>query len=312
MSHIYLLSPSSAVLDKLGYRRGIKRLVAAGHTVEVDTDALARETRFAGDDATRLLAIERAIASGADAVMTTRGGYGLSRLLPSLPYKAIAKSIDKGTQWIGFSDFTAFSLSVLAKSGRQTWAGPALLDDFGAVDGVDDITHMCLNDVLSHMSEGTGWRRGRQDPTDFTVNNVTLWGGNLAVLTSLVGTPYMPDISRGALFLEDVAEPPYRIERMLTQLLHAGILARQKVIFLGAFNRFKASPQDKGFGMKSVVAWLRAHTKAKVVTGLPFGHVPTKVLLPVGQPVNVVAHGSEVLVLWAHEHHHDHDHGHAH
>ena len=94
MSHLYLLSPSSAVLDRASLRRGIKQLEAVGHTVEVDPCALDRDTRFAGADADRLAAIKRAANSGADAVMTTRGGYGLSRLLHVLPYKAIEKSID--------------------------------------------------------------------------------------------------------------------------------------------------------------------------------------------------------------------------
>ena len=308
MSHIYLLSPSSAVRDKAALRRGVKRLEAAGHQVEVDANAMNRATRFAGTDAERLAAIKRAAASGADTVMTTRGGYGLSRLLPALPYKAIAKSIDKGTHWVGFSDFTAFSLAVMAKTQRVTWAGPSVVEDFGAPGGVDEITNLCFDDLMTHMSEGTGWRIGKDDPTAFSAQGLTLWGGNLSMIASLVGTPYLPAVTRGALFIEDVAEAPYRIERMLTQLLHAGILANQKVIFLGAFNRFPVSPQDKGYSLKTVIAWLRAHTKARVITGLPFGHVPTKVLLPVGQTVDVAATGREVLVLWPHDHNHAHHH----
>lgn len=302
MSHLYLLSPSSAVRDIPALRRGIKRLEAAGHQVEMDAHTLNRDTRFAGTDNDRLTAIKRAAASGADAVLTTRGGYGLSRLLSALPYKAIAKSIDKGTRWVGFSDFTAFSLAVMAKTNHVTWAGPSVVEDFGAIAGMDEITSLCFDDLLTHMSEGTGWRIGKDDPTEFSAHALTLWGGNLSMLASLIGTPYLPSVQRGALFIEDVAEAPYRIERMLTQLLHAGILRNQKVIFLGAFNRFTASPQDKGYGLKSVVAWLRAHTKARVITGLPFGHVPTKVMLPVGQAVDVAATGREVLVLWPHDH----------
>ena len=305
MSHIYILSPSSSVVDKAAYKRGIKRLMAQGHTLEIDECVLSRSTRFAGDDEQRLAAVARAAASGANVVMTTRGGYGISRLLPKLPYKAIAKSIDKGTQWVGFSDFTALSLAVMAKTQRSTWAGPAVIEDFGRADadgGVDDITNACFDDVLSGMGEGTGWRIAKDDPTEFGYQDLMLWGGNLSMVCSLVGTPYMPVVNNGVLFLEDVAEPPYRIERMLTQLLHAGVLAQQKVIVLGAFNRFSASVQDKGFGLKSVVAWLRANTKARVLTQLPFGHVPTKVMLPIGTTVDVMVQGKEALVFWAHDH----------
>jgi muramoyltetrapeptide carboxypeptidase len=305
MSHIYILSPSSSVLDKAAYKRGIARLMAQGHTLEIDQDVLSRSTRFAGDDVQRLSAIKRAAASGADVVMTTRGGYGISRLLGQLPYKAIAKSIDKGTEWVGFSDMTALSLAVMAQTGRSTWAGPALIEDFGRADadgGIDEITLACFDDVISGMAEGTGWRIGKDDPTEFGYQDLTLWGGNLSMVCSMVGTPYLPKVSSGALFLEDVAEPPYRVERMLTQLLHAGVLAQQKVIMLGAFNRFTASSQDKGFAMKTVVQWLRANTKARVLTQLPHGHVSTKVMLPVGKTVDVMVQAKEALVFWSHDH----------
>jgi len=131
MAHIYLYSPSGAVRDKAGYRRALKRLQAQGHEVEVDPAALSSHQRFAGDDDARLAAIERAAASGAEVVLMSRGGYGLTRILPGLPYKAIAKAIDKGTQFVGLSDFSAFNQAVLAKTGRITWAGPALGEDFG-------------------------------------------------------------------------------------------------------------------------------------------------------------------------------------
>ena len=91
--HIYIYSPSGAVRDKAAFRRGIKRLQAMGHEVEVDADALASHTRFAGDDATRLAAIHRAAASGADVALISRGGYGITRLLPGIKYKALAKAV---------------------------------------------------------------------------------------------------------------------------------------------------------------------------------------------------------------------------
>ena len=109
MAHIYIFSPSSAVRDKSAFRRGVKRLQAQGHQVELDEAALASHMRFAGDDATRIAAISRAAASGADVALISRGGYGLTRILPALPYKQIAKAIDGGMQFVGLSDFTAFN-----------------------------------------------------------------------------------------------------------------------------------------------------------------------------------------------------------
>lgn len=303
MSHIYVFSPSSAVRDKLAVRRGIARLKALGHEVEVDEAALASHLRFAGDDATRLAAIHRAAASGADIALITRGGYGLTRLLPEIRYKAVAKAVDKGLRFVGLSDFTAFQNAALAQAGAVTWAGPALGEDFGVSGEPDDIMLACFDDLAGGAGEGAGWQLPRAEAREKAFQtHGTLWGGNLSVLVSLVGTPYLPAAPGGILFLEDIHEHPYRIERMLTQLLHAGVLARQKAIVLGQFTNYKTVPHDKGFKLATVVEWLRAKVKAPVFTGLPFGHVQTKVLLPVGAKVDLVVEGRDALLLWGHQH----------
>ena len=312
MSHLYIYSPSGAVRDKVAFRRGIARLRQLGHEVEIDTDALTRHLRFAGDDATRLAAIGRAAASGADLALISRGGYGLTRILPDLPYKALAKAVERGTRFVGLSDFTALQLALLAKTGAVTWAGPALGEDFGVQGTPDDIMEACFDDLLCGQGEGTGWQLPRVDllalaarqkknvetGVSWKINRAPLWGGNLSVLCTLVGTPYLPRVKGGVLFLEDVNEHPYRIERQLTQLLHAGILGEQKAIVLGAFNRFQLGPHDKGFKLQTVIDWLRDQTRAPVLTGLPFGHVPTKVLLPVGQTVDLLLQDRNVLLFW--------------
>lgn len=323
--HIYIYSPSGAVRDKAAFRRGVKRLQALGHEVEVDEAALASHQRFAGDDATRLAAIARAAASGADVAMISRGGYGLTRLLPELPYKQIAKAIDHGTLFMGLSDFTAFQLAVLARTGKSTWSGPSLCEAFGGVEAssVDEIMLACFDDLISGQGEGTGWRIPRAteaelaaapayharrlgDNAQFGVEHAQLWGGNLSVLCALVGTPYLPAVDGGILFLEDVAEHPYRIERMLSQLLLAGVLQKQKAVILGQFTDYKLVPHDRGFKLASVVQWLREQIKVPVLTGLPFGHVPTKVLLPVGACCDLLVQGREALLLWGHDHDHAH------
>ena len=304
--HIYLYSPSSAVRDKAGFKRALKRLLELGYEVEVDEATLAIQQRFAGDDETRLDAIHRAAASGADVAMISRGGYGLTRLLPQIDYQAVEKAISNGMQFIGLSDFTAFQMAVLAKTGAVTWAGPALTD-FSAADGVDDIMQACFEDLITGQGEGSGWKMpktaaGAAVMSDFTVDNAVLWGGNLAMLASLVGTPYLPLVKNGILFIEDIGEHPYRIERMLAQLLQAGILGKQQAIIFGQFNGYKLAPHDKGYKLATVVEWLRSQVNVPVLTGLPFGHVPTKVLLPVGQTVTLAVEGRNALLLWGHEH----------
>lgn len=307
MSHpsqrIYVFSPSSAVRNKPAVRRGIARLKAMGHAVEVDPDAFASHMRFAGDDATRLAAIQRAAASGADVAIITRGGYGLTRLLADIDYRAVAKAIDGGTRFVGLSDFTAFQNAVLAQTGRVTWSGPAVGEDLGTEEEPDDIMLACFDDLVDGHGEGAGWRvpaaEARDEPWE---TKGVLWGGNLAVLTSLVGTPWLPKVKGGILFLEDVNEHPYRIERMLTQLLWSGVLQRQRAIVLGQFNKWQPVPHDKGFKLKTVVEWLRGKTEVPVFTGLPFGHVPTKVCLPVGAKVSLVVEGRDAFLLWGHRH----------
>jgi muramoyltetrapeptide carboxypeptidase len=322
--HIYIYSPSGAVRDKAAFKRGVRHLEQLGHRVEIDVDALKSYMRFAGDDATRLAAIHRAAASGADMALISRGGYGLTRILGGIRYKAVAKAIERGTDFVGISDFTAFQSALFTKTGAISWAGPALCEGFGAggtpdqltgtgqanAPGPDEIMVDCFSDLLLGQGEGTGWRQHpeqysgsalefrKQGP--WAVNDARIWGGNLAVLTSLLGTPYFPDIKGGLLFLEDVAEPPYRVERMLTQLLHAGVLARQKAILMGQFSDFKLTAHDKGFKLQTVFDWLRSQLKVPVFTNLPYGHVATKVLLPVGAKADLVVEGRDALMVWGH------------
>jgi muramoyltetrapeptide carboxypeptidase len=316
MSHIYVYSPSSAVRDKTAFKRGVARLKALGHEVELDSAALSRVMRFAGDDATRLAAIERAAASGADLALISRGGYGLTRLLPHINYASIASAIERGMHWMGVSDFTALQTALLAQSGlsndvRHTWAGCDLEGDWGRAtsaleDSPDEIMQACLDDVLSGVAEGAGWRLKAANLAsdhaarwrDFEIQSATLWGGNLAVLCSLLGTPYFPRIKGGVLFLEDVGEHPYRIERMLEQLLAAGVLGQQKAILLGQFSGYKLAPHDHGFQFKTVVQRLRSQVACPVFCDLPYGHVPTKVCLPVGQKISLHSQDREVLLFW--------------
>jgi muramoyltetrapeptide carboxypeptidase len=313
--HIYIYSPSSAVRDKAAFKRGVRRLEAHGHHVEVDEAALAVHQRFAGDDATRLAAIGRAAASGADVALTTRGGYGLTRILDAIPYEKVTKAIEHGMKFVGFSDFTAFQNALLARTGAITWAGPSVGEDFGALEGPDDIMEACFEDLLNGQGEGTGWRlpaRGRATPFLERIEHAKLWGGNLTVLVSLLGTPYFPEIDDGVLFLEDVGEHPYRIERMLDQLRNAGVLQRQQAILLGQFTAFKRVPNDRGFNLASVSDRLQSLIDVPILTGLPFGHVPTKVLLPVGAEVEMASQGREIIIMWGHMHAHEHSHSHAH
>ena len=327
MTSLTLFTPAGALAKAAPLKLAAKRLKALGFDVHVDESALARHQRFAGDDDTRLATLHRVAAQAPAIAFATRGGYGMTRLLDRIDWSLISRSIEAGTRWVGQSDFTAFQLGALAhaKKGQPaiTWAGPLACDDFGrseADGGVDDITEPCFMEAMSGELEAVGFREasGVRAGVDFDGLNVsgTLWGGNLCMVNTLLGTPHFPRIKGGVLFLEDVNEHPYRIERGLLQLQQAGVLDAQRAVVLGAFTGFRKSPLDRGFDMKAVVQHLRSVTKTPILVGLPFGHVPTKVTMPVGAKVTLLVQGRDVLIGWDHGHDHDHeqgvDAGHAH
>lgn len=293
---IYLISPSSAVRDPATVDLARERLQAQGFKTALDRTALAEHQRFAGTDAQRLASLTRAVKQKLPIVMVTRGGYGVGRLLPAIDWKAMA---DSGKRFVGMSDFTAFNLALLSQTGAVSYTGATAVADFGGKK-VDDLTEALFGEIMRGELEILSFETQDADPVDC---RGILWGGNLAMLTSLAGTPYMPKVRGGILFLEDVAEHPYRIERMLIQLHQAGILGRQKAIVLGRFTDYRLAPHDKGYDLPEVVAWLRRTVKVPVVTGLPYGHVATKATLPIGQKVGLATEaGLAHLVLDEHTH----------
>ncbi|RDH97664.1 muramoyltetrapeptide carboxypeptidase [Caldimonas thermodepolymerans] len=290
-----LYAPAGVVAQATPVRRAARRLAAHGLEVRIDEAALAKHQRFAGDDETRLAAIHRVARSGASIAMAIRGGYGLTRLLDRIDYPLLQRSVEQGMRWVGHSDCTVLQLALLAHGKCTTWAGPMAAYDFGG-ESVDEVTEACFLEAMRGELEAVGFRT--EAGFDGLELKGTLWGGNLTMLTSLLGTPHLPRVRGGILFLEDVNEHPYRIERCLLQLHQAGVLEAQKAVVLGRFTEFRKSPLDRGYGLKSVVDHLRSVTSVPVLTGLPFGHVATKVTLPVGARVRLVVQGRDVLVAW--------------
>ena len=304
MSTLVVFSPSGVVARAPALRLAARRLGALGFEVSLDASALARHQRFAGDDATRLAAVHRVAAAAPAVAMASRGGYGLGRLLDAIDWPLLARATEHGTRWVGHSDFTALQLALLAHTGAPSWAGPMALDDFGRVDadadgGVDDVTAGCFTEAMSGELEAVGFRT--EAGFDGLQARGLLWGGNLSMLCSLIGTPHLPrprQVKGGLLFLEDVNEHPYRVERQLLQLLQSGLLGAQRAVLLGDFGRVRPSPLDRGYRLASVVQHLRSRLAVPVLTGLPFGHVATKLSLPVGRKLTLVVQGRDVLLGW--------------
>lgn len=273
---IGVYAPAGHATDPEAVTRAAERLRGMGHRVWIDPGVLGRHMRFAGTDDERLAAIGRVAArADVDVAIALRGGYGTTRLLGRLDYAMLARA---GKRWLGHSDFTAFQMATLARAGMVTYAGPSFAFDFGATEPSAFTFSHCFGLIGSRDYEVSCALDG---PSRCAVDGV-LWGGNLAMVASLVGTPYLPDVDGGILFVEDVAEHPYRVERMLWQLQYAGVLERQRAVLLGAFTEYALVPNDGGYDLDAAVARLRDACGVPIYTGLPFGHVRDKLTLPVG------------------------------
>jgi muramoyltetrapeptide carboxypeptidase len=295
MPSLTLFAPAGVELRLAAVQRARKRLSDLGFSVSVDPSVRLRRQRFAGSDEVRLATLQRVSDAAPSVALAVRGGYGLTRVLDQVPWKRIAAGVERGTRWVGYSDVTALQLGLLAHTGASSWAGPMATGDFGG-ETVDEVTRDCFVEAMSGVLEAVGFRTGTG--FDGLQARGTLWGGNLAVLVSLLGTQHFPRVKGGILFVEDVNEHPYRVERHLLQLRQAGVLEAQKAVLLGAFTEWKSSPLDRGYTLRSVVSYLRSACKVPILTGLPFGHVPTKVCLPVGRRATLLVDGRDALVGW--------------
>ncbi|ECO1515308.1 muramoyltetrapeptide carboxypeptidase [Salmonella enterica subsp. enterica] len=280
MSLFHLIAPSGYCINQQAALRGVQRLTDAGHQVENDEVIRRRYQRFAGTDTERLADVNSlaSLTSPDTIVMPVRGGYGASRLLDRIDWQALASRQQRDPLLIcGHSDFTAIQAGLLAQANVITFSGPMLAANFGA-------------ETLNMFTEQHFWLALRK--AQFTVEwqgdgpqcdvQGTLWGGNLAMLISLIGTPWMPTIDKGILVLEDVNEHPFRVERMLLQLEYAGILNRQSAIVLGSFSGAAPNEYDAGYSLESVYAFLRSRLSVPLITGLDFGHEQRTVTLPIG------------------------------
>ena len=285
-----LYAPAGFAVDPSTVDHAETRLVGMWERVVVDPTCRTRWQRFAASDDERLAAVLRmARDPHVDLAITLRGGYGWTRLLPRIDFAQIASAKKK---WLGYSDFTAFQLAALAHAGITTFAGPMAAYDFGA-----EIPSAFTLDHCWGLLGATRYEvECPLDGPDFAAEG-TLWGGNLAMIAHLVGTPHMPRVDGGILFLEDIGEHPYRIERMLYQLHHAGVLVRQRAVLLGDFSGYDLGANDNGYDAAAMVAHIRALLDVPLYTGLPFGHCPEKLTLPVGGRCAITVNGGAARLV---------------
>lgn len=290
MSLIHLIAPSGYCINQVAAARGVERLEAAGHQVENREAILRREQRFAGTEQARLADINAlATLEGENRiVMAVRGGYGASRLLEDIDWSALVARQQQDPLLIcGHSDFTAIQMGLLAAGNVITFSGPMLAGNFGA-ETLDAFTEYHFWQALRNPVFTLEWS---SDGPDCQASG-TLWGGNLAMLVSLIGTPWLPTIENGILVVEDINEHPFRVERMLLQLHYAGVLNRQQAIVLGSFSGVAANDYDAGYDLQSMCRYLRSRLRVPVISGLDFGHEPRTVTLPLGAQATLVHHGA--------------------
>jgi muramoyltetrapeptide carboxypeptidase len=286
---IGLYAPAGFATEPAAVARAVARWEAEGHRVIVDPTALTHWQRFSASDDERLAAVMRmAQDPRVELAVALRGGYGWSRLLERIDFGVIAQS---GTRWLGHSDFTAFQLGALAANGTVTFSGPMGGYDFGAEQPSSFTMEHCWG-----LLEADCYEIHCRLPGDDVTTQGTLWGGNLALIAHLIGTPYMPRVDGGILFIEDVGEHPYRIERMLYQLHHAGILGRQRALLFGEFNGYTLGENDNGYDFDAMVAQVRSSFGVPVYTGLPFGHCRDKLTLPHGGQCALTVSGGEATL----------------
>lgn len=297
-----LVDPASATWEPVSIDIVEESLAALGLKAKRGPNLLARRGYFAGTDQQRAADINALFADPTvKAIHCVRGGWGSARLLPLLDWAALARS---PKILLGYSDITALLLSLHAKTGLVTFHGPVgasqwnpfnvgwlkrVLMDGEAVtfENVKEIDKDDLTQTENRVQTITpGTARGR------------LLGGNLTVLTAIVGSGYLPAWDDCVLFLEDVQEAPYRIDRMLTQLTLAGILPKARAVVFGTCT--KCDPGEGSYGSLTVTEVLRDHLAplgVPVWHGAMFGHVERQFTLPVGLQVEVDATAGTIKML---------------
>ncbi len=278
-----VVAPSGFADSAARSEAGLIRLHNAGFAVTNQQAAFRRYQRFAGTDSERIADFQD-VATGRVAtpkvLMGLRGGYGAVRILPHIDFANLgARMRERGTLFFGFSDLCAVQLALLAKGNMTSFAGPMVYSEFGKPAPSTYTMESFIRGATNAANTVSVYNVQRRSVSA----EGTFWGGNLSVLASLAGSPYMPDIQGGILFLEDVGEQPYRIERMLQTLHLAGILSKQQAVVLGDFRMGTIRDvYDSSYDFSAVVNNISRIAKVPVLTGFPFGHITNKATFPLG------------------------------
>jgi muramoyltetrapeptide carboxypeptidase len=220
------------------------------------------------------------------ALWAARGGSGTAQLLPYIDYGLVARN---PKIVIGYSDLTSLLLAIYAKTGLITFHGPVASSGFTPFT-VAQLEATLMGGRSPHVMSTADDHIRRAETEPHFVQRVlkagsaegTLFGGNLSVLTSLVGTPYLPVLSDPLLFLEEISEAPYRIDRMLTQLEQSGVLRNLRGTMLGVFVKCEPAANEESLVLSQALDDHFASRPTPSAYGLSFGHIASQWVLPVG------------------------------
>ena len=295
-----LVSPSSATDDSFNLQLAREAMEALGFTVKTGTHYADRRGHLAGTDAARAADLNGMFADQAvKAIVCTRGGSGAARLLPLLDYAMIRRN---PKALLGYSDITALHSALNAKTGLVTFHGPIGSGSWNTFN-VDQFRRMFLaRELMQYRNKVEAGdelvpRKNRTVTLTGGTTRGELIGGNLAVLTALAGSPYLPGFDGKILFLEDVGEAPYRVDRMLTTLKLMGALDRIAGFIFGECT--DCNPGD-GYGSLTLEQILDDHIKPLKVPayrGAMIGHIREQFIVPVGAPVEMDADAGTFRML---------------
>lgn len=284
-ARVALIAPSGPLLERDDVARGVALCEALGFTAMVFPHVLARRGYLAGTDAERLEDLNAALRQrDVDAIWCLRGGYGLTRIIDAVDFAAL----QAGPKClIGYSDITVLLLAAIARAGLVTFHAPTARAPMPA------FSRRSFECVLVHGEAGPfeppAAPAGTLVPREPRVVTITpgiaegpLLGGNLALLSSLVGTPFLPDLRGALLVLEDVGEALYRIDRMLSQLRLAGLLDGLAGVVVGRFTEMPRHTPDGALGLGDVLSDYFAPLGIPVAHGVPIGHIDDQWTLPLG------------------------------
>jgi muramoyltetrapeptide carboxypeptidase len=295
------VAPAGPLLEKDDLIRATELCSALGYEPVLGKNAYRRHGYLAGTDDERLADLNGALQdSSIDAIWCIRGGYGSVRLLDRVDYAAMAQ---RPKPLIGFSDATALLNAVTRLSGVVTFHGPV------ARAGMSDFSRRHFQVVLT--SAAVPGRLGRLPPPANVLvpreNRIAtlcpgvaegeLAGGNLTLLQCLIGTPYFPELAGAILFLEDVGEDLYRVDRMLAHLRLIGALRRLAGVLVGRFTDLERSGGDGALGFDEVLAGYFEPLGIPVAYGFPVGHIDAQWTLPLGVRARLDAGAGEVELL---------------